>query len=108
MRAQALPFLLFALSAVSAFAEASDPAPMTCTQLIAWTAAGVPSQRLDRLAHQRGLAFPVDTATSNSLSEAGVASVLLQSLRAIAPAGSRRVSGTACARWQVGPAEELP
>jgi uncharacterized protein HemY len=43
------------------------------------------SQQLDRLAHQRGLGFPLDAANSAALSEAGVASALLQSLHSITP-----------------------
>ena len=82
MRPQALLFLLFTLSTVSAPAQHNDPAPLSCTQFIAWTAGGMSSQRLDRLSHQRGLAFPLDAPT---LLEAGVEPALLQSLRTITP-----------------------
>ncbi len=87
---QAMFFLLFTLSTVPVLAEPNDSAPMTCAQVVAWTAGGMPTQRLDRLTHQRGLAFPLDAATSNSLSAAGMDPALLQSLRAIAPKSENR------------------
>ena len=52
VRPQALLFLLFTLSAVSALGRKNMPAPADCTQFIAWTAGGMSSQRLDRLAHR--------------------------------------------------------
>ena len=92
MRSKALSFLLLVLSAVSALAQPAEPASLTCTQVIAWTAGGVPVQRLARLVHQRGLAFPLDATTSSLLLQAGVEPALLQSLRSIVPSG-RNVAG---------------
>jgi tetratricopeptide (TPR) repeat protein len=81
VRPQVLSVLLVALSTVSALAQTNLPEPVTCTQVIAWAAGGMPSQRIARLAFQRGLAFPLDAAASWSLSEAGLEATLLQSLR---------------------------
>ena len=88
MRSKALSFLLLVLSAVSALAQPAEPASLTCTQVIAWTAGGVPVQRLARLVHQRGLAFPLDATTSSLLLQAGVEPALLQRLRSIVPRGT--------------------
>ncbi len=85
MRLQALLFLLFSLSTVSASAEQNDPAPVTCTQFVAWTAGGMSNQRLNRLAHERGIAFALDSATSRSLLASGVNPELLQSLHTLLP-----------------------
>jgi hypothetical protein len=84
VRPQALLFLLLTLLTMSAAAQHTNPQPVSCAQFIAWTAGGMSSQRLDRLARERGLAFPLDVATSNALLEAGVEPTLLQSLRTIA------------------------
>jgi hypothetical protein len=107
---QALSFLLLvlAISAISALAQPPEPVPLTCTQVIAWSAGGVPSQRMARLVHQRGLAFPLDATTSSLLLQAGVEPALLQSLQSIAPAG-RNVdrSGVACPCQCTDSAEEV-
>jgi len=58
VRLKVLWFLLVALAAVSALAQRNEPAQVSCTQFISWTAGGMSSERLDRLAHQRGLAKP--------------------------------------------------
>lgn len=102
MRPQALLFLLFTLSAVPARAQSNDSAPLTCAQFLAWTAGGMSSHRLIRLAHQGGLAFPLDASTSNSLLEAGVEPALLQSLRTVAPGGRE---GSDCPASLVGASE---
>ncbi len=58
MRRQTLVFLLFiTLFAGFASAQQNDPGAVSCTQFMAWTAGGMSSQRLIRLAQQRGICF---------------------------------------------------
>ena len=83
MRPRALLFLLLTLFAVSISAY-SQTAPLTCGEVLAWTAGGMSSQRLGRLAQASGVAFPLDAAASVALSGAGVQPALLRSLHAVA------------------------
>ena len=85
MRHQALLILSLFLSLASAPAQQNDSAPVSCTQLIAWSAGGVSSQRLNRLTHEQGIAFRLDAAASDSLRMAGVDPVLIQHLRTLIP-----------------------
>ena len=81
MRRQILAFsAVYPLRGVC-FGAQNDPVAVNCTQFMAWTAGGMSSQRLIRLAHQRGIAFTLDAATSQSLLTAGAEPALLQNLR---------------------------
>ena len=59
MRRQTLLFLLFTLFVTGAAAEQKISNAVDCTQFMAWTVGGMSSQRLTRLAQQRGIAFPL-------------------------------------------------
>jgi len=92
VRPQALYFLLFTVFVMPATAQQNNPAPVTCTQFIAWTAGEVSSQRLNRLARERGIAFSLDSATSETLLAAGVEPALLPTLRS-STRGNRDAAG---------------
>ena len=62
MRHQALFVLTIFLFLASAPAQQNDLSPVSCTQFLARTAAAVSSQRLNRLARERGIAFRLDAA----------------------------------------------
>ena len=67
VRRQTLAFLLFiTLFAVIASAQQNGPGAVSCTQFMAWTAGGLSSQRLVRLAQQRGISFPLDAPVPSS------------------------------------------
>src|SRR5690242_1097690 len=83
VRRQTLLFLLFTGFLRCASGQQSDSAAITCTQAMAWSAGGMSSPRLVRLAQQRGIAFILDAATSQSLSAAGADPALLQRLGTI-------------------------
>jgi len=92
VRFQALFPALFIAMTLSAPGQESRPAPVTCVQLLAWSAGEISSQRLNRLAHERGIAFSLDSTTSDALVAAGVEPRLLQELRT-APADKPDASG---------------
>ena len=82
MRRQTLIFLLFtALFAGLASAQQNDPSAVSCTQFMAWSAGGMSSQRLLRLAQQRGISFTLDAPASQLLLTAGAEPAVLQNLR---------------------------
>ena len=83
MRRQTLLILLFTLFGACAAAQQDNRTAVNCTQFMAWTAGGMSSQRLDRLAHQWGIAFTPDAATSQSLLLVGAEPSLIQGLRSI-------------------------
>ena len=56
----------------SAHGQHAGAAPLTCSQLMAWTTGGMSSQRLNRLAHEHGIAFRLDSIAATSLQTAGV------------------------------------
>ena len=89
MRRQTLLFLLFTAFVKFAPAQQFEVAAISCSQFMAWTAGGVSSPRLLRLAQQRGIAFPLDAFTSATLSVAGADPGLLQNLRTL---NSRTIS----------------
>ncbi len=60
MRLHVLLFLLFTMAAFAVPVPQDDLSPISCTQFIAWSAGGMSATRLERLARQRGLAFPVN------------------------------------------------
>ena len=93
MRRQILAFLLFTLFAAFASAQQNGPIAINCTQFMAWTAGGMSSSRLIRLAQQRGIAFRLDAAITQSLLTAGVEPALLQNLHTIEGASSNSGSG---------------
>ena len=92
MRLQALLAPLFIALAVSAPGQESHPAAVTCVQLLAWSAGGMSSPRLNRLVHERGIAISLDSTTSDALLAGGVEPALLQDLRT-APAYKPDASG---------------
>src|ERR1700730_13754709 len=83
VRRQILVFLLFTRFVAFASVQQNDPGAVNCTQFMAWTASGVSSQRLIRIAQQRGISFTLDAATAQSLLTAGAEPALLQNLRTI-------------------------
>ena len=111
MRHQALLFLsVYAFPGVCS-AQQDDSAPVTCTQFIAWTAGGMSSQRLNRLAHERGIAFALDAAASKSLLAAGrgpgLAPEPAHAVARLRRAGCRRLPGPAGPGRRVDSAEEV-
>lgn len=64
-------------------AAAQDHAPKSidCDQLLSWMAAGIPAQRLLRLAHERQIAFVVIDNTAEVLSKAGASVDFVKELR---------------------------
>ena len=69
------------LSSLSAAAQDHAPKPVDCDQLLSWMAAGIPRQRLLRLAHERRIAFAVSESTTGTLSKAGASTELINDLR---------------------------
>ena len=82
MRRQTLVFLLFTgLFAGMASGQQNDPGAVSCTQFMAWSAGGMSSQRLLRVAQQRGISFTLDAPASQLLLTAGAEPAVLQNLR---------------------------
>lgn len=104
MRHQALLILpLFFYLAASAPAQQRDPAPVSCTQFMAWTVGGVSSHRLNRLADERGIAFRLDTAASDSLRTAGADPVLIQHRRTLSPVSVNTDAAGSRPHWPTPP-----
>jgi tetratricopeptide (TPR) repeat protein len=80
-------FLLIAFAA-SAPAERNPSKPLECSQFMAWVIGGVSSQRLTRVAQQRGVAFAVDESAAEALQVSGAQPELIQSLRAMHASGN--------------------
>jgi Flp pilus assembly protein TadD len=83
VRRQTLLFLLFTFSGAFASVGQNNAGPVTCTQLMAWSSGGLSGQRLSQLSRERGIAFSLDAATSQSLLAAGVDPALLENLRSL-------------------------
>ena len=84
MRRQTLLFLLFTVFARGCLRAGNRvAAPISCTQFMAWTAGECPASGSPGLAQQRGIAFTLDAATSESLLTAGRSRHLLQNLRTL-------------------------
>lgn len=73
------------LLGISGAAEDRAPSPVSCSQLLSWFAAGIPNERLIRLADQRGTTIPVDESSAAILAKAGASAGLLKELRHLTP-----------------------
>jgi tetratricopeptide (TPR) repeat protein len=73
--------VIILLLSLSAAAQDLAPKSIDCDQLLSWMAAGVPSQRLSRLAHERRIAFEMSDHTVEVLSKAGASAELIKELR---------------------------
>jgi tetratricopeptide (TPR) repeat protein len=71
------------LLSVGASAQDRTLKPIDCDQLLSWMAAGVPSQRLSRLAHERRIEFLPTGKAAEALSKAGASPALLKDLRSM-------------------------
>jgi tetratricopeptide (TPR) repeat protein len=69
--------LLFSLGAT---AQDRAPKPIDCDQLLSWMVAGIPSQRLWRLAHERRIAFLPAGKSAEILSKAGASPDFIKDL----------------------------
>ena len=94
VRRQTLFFLLFTLFVAIASAQQDDSAAVNCTQFMAWTAGGMSSQRLDRLARQRGIALPSMRPYPNPCRTPGREPSLLQSLRPLTRGSGKAEAGS--------------
>ena len=68
------------MMSLSAIAQDS-PKPVDCDQLLSWMAAGIPSQRLLRMAHERELAVVITGNTAEVLFKAGASADFIKDLR---------------------------
>lgn len=66
---------------LSLSAAAQGNSSVDCDQLLSWMAAGIPTQRLSRLAHERQIAFVVTDNTAEVLSKAGASADFIKDLR---------------------------
>jgi len=74
-----LTFIL--LFSLRGFAQTDALKPIDCSQLLTWMTAGIPSQRLLRLARERGVGFGLDEDTKNVLLSAGVDQGFIRALQ---------------------------
>src|SRR5207253_6498438 len=92
-----LPFLL---AAVASCAQAADAKPVDCTQLSAWLMAGVSTNRVARIAQDRGYSFVAIDSTVKTLRAAGADAGLIAVLQKGKPV--EIASDTSCSP-QLGP-----
>jgi cytochrome c-type biogenesis protein CcmH/NrfG len=81
----AVVMLMLALTVV---AQDRAPKPVDCSQLLSWMTAGIPGQRLSRLAHERRIAFRINENTAEVLSRAGATADFINDLRNIGNPGT--------------------
>ncbi|HXY14474.1 MAG TPA: tetratricopeptide repeat protein [Terriglobales bacterium] len=72
-------FILLFVS--TGFAEDHVAKPIDCSQLLTWMVAGIPSQRLSRLVHERGIKLQVGQNAAEFLENIGAANDLLSEMR---------------------------
>ena len=78
--------LLVLISLTIPAAHAAGPAPVDCTQLMAWTAAGVPSSSLVRIVQSRGVGFVVSPRVHGEFLLAGATTDMMNALAGLKPA----------------------
>jgi hypothetical protein len=85
-----VPILLLSLAFLSSAAqEQKKPEPLTEGEVIRLLQGGVPPERVEGLAHERGITFEVTPAVERDLTEAGATDHLVRALRELMPAGGR-------------------
>jgi hypothetical protein len=89
-RVSLVPILLLSLTFLSSVAqEQKKPEPLTEGEIIRLLQGGVPSERVEGLARERGITFEVTPAVERDLTEAGGTDHLVRALRELMPAGGR-------------------
>jgi len=80
------PILFLSIALLNSVAqEQKKPEPLTEGEIIRLLQGGVPSERVEGLAHERGITFEVTPAVERDLTEAGGTDHLVRTLRELTP-----------------------
>jgi superkiller protein 3 len=91
VKRRALSVFLFFLG-VALAAQSSESQPVNPVQLMAWLAAGVPNQRLVRIAQERGIANACGKEQMRQFEAAGADSTLIRTLTALKPSSRSAIT----------------